>query len=68
MNTPGPNDIGEHYCPVCRAQLVERTNRASGDTFLGCSEWPDCSYTTPIPTDVLMRRAGAMTLPGLEAL
>ena len=62
------NDIGERWCPQCRAPLVERTNRATGSTFLGCSEWPDCSFTMPIPTDVLLRRAGAQTLPGMEAL
>ena len=62
------SDIGERSCPQCRAPLVERTNRASGEPFLGCSSWPDCTFSTPIPEDVRMRRAGAMTLPGMEAL
>ena len=61
-------NVGQHRCPQCRAPLVERTNRASGETFLGCTTWSDCTYSTPIPADVLMRRVGAMTLPGMEAL
>ena len=62
------NDIGERWCPQCHALLVERTNRANGSTFLGCSAWPACTFSTPIPADVLMRRAGAQALPGMESL
>jgi len=55
-----------HVCPQCRAELVERTNRATGVSFLGCSRWPECEYTTPLPTDIVMRRLGAEPLPGFE--
>lgn len=51
-------------CPKCGAALVERINRESGESFLGCAKWPDCTYTRPIPEDVQMRRAGQQGLPG----
>lgn len=51
---------------VCGRPMVARINAATGSEFLGCSNWPDCRHTEKIPETVLMRRAGAMTLPGLE--
>lgn len=59
-------------CPECLVSgfgprpLVQRTNRSSGSEFLGCSRFPECQYTQKIPEWVLMRRAGAATLPGFE--
>ena len=33
-------------CPDCTdGYLVERVNGNTKNTFLGCSEWPDCEYT-----------------------
>lgn len=32
-------------CPRCGAKLVERTNRQSGESFLGCSRFPRCRGT-----------------------
>lgn len=32
-------------CPRCGADLVERTNRQSGEKFLGCSRFPRCRGT-----------------------
>ena len=33
-------------CPNCKhGFLVERGNSNTQNTFLGCSEWPDCMYT-----------------------
>jgi ssDNA-binding Zn-finger/Zn-ribbon topoisomerase 1 len=33
-------------CPDCTdGYLVERINSKTTNTFLGCSEWPDCKYT-----------------------
>jgi len=32
-------------CPRCGANLVERTNRQSGEQFLGCSRFPRCRGT-----------------------
>lgn len=57
-------------CPEClasghgRQQLVVRTNRQSGQDFLGCKRWPDCQHTQKLPDWVLMERAGAERLPG----
>lgn len=37
--------VGEE-CPDCTdGHLVERVNSKTKNTFLGCSEWPDCKYT-----------------------
>jgi restriction system protein len=32
-------------CPQCGSPLVKRTNRESGKQFLGCSRYPDCTFT-----------------------
>lgn len=46
------------YCPRCGAALAERTNRQTGETFLGCTQYPLCTHTEPIPESVKLRRAG----------
>jgi len=53
-------------CPKCGAPRVERTNRATGIAFVGCSAWPACTFTTPLPPDEVMRRMGATPLPGFD--
>lgn len=35
----------ESLCPRCGHDLVERTNRSTGDKFLGCSRFPQCKGT-----------------------
>jgi restriction system protein len=35
-------------CATCGAAVVVRTNRKSGDQFLGCSTYPRCRATRPI--------------------
>ena len=65
-------------CPRCRSRLaadpewrgrvgtvVERVNRATDVPFLGCSRWPDCEWTMPLPAAEVMRRAGNAELPGM---
>jgi predicted RNA-binding Zn-ribbon protein involved in translation (DUF1610 family) len=32
-------------CPRCGSELVERTNRTSGQKFYGCKKFPVCRYT-----------------------
>lgn len=33
-------------CPDCTdGLLIERTNKETKNTFLGCSEWPGCKHT-----------------------
>ena len=37
--------VGEE-CPDCTdGYLVERVNSNTKNTFIGCSEWPDCEFT-----------------------
>lgn len=45
-------------CPKCGQPLVERVNGETGETFLGCSQFPTCKYTELLPESVRMRRAG----------
>jgi hypothetical protein len=35
-------------CPRCEAEIVKRTNSATGQQFWGCSNYPRCKYTKPI--------------------
>ena len=52
-------------CPKCAPdRLVVRVNRETGHEFLGCSNWPGCTYTEPLPLDMQLRRQGATPLPG----
>jgi restriction system protein len=36
-------------CPKCASGLVERRNRRTGEVFLGCSCYPACRHTQPLP-------------------
>ena len=51
-------------CPKCGQPLVVRTNSNTGVDFLGCSRYPECKHSEPLPIDVEMRRQGAPGLPG----
>lgn len=57
-------------CPDCLNSgfgprlMVIRTNRANGSEFLGCSRFPECQHTQPLPEWIFMERAGAERLPG----
>lgn len=35
-------------CPKCAATMVERTNRANGQAFWGCSKFPGCRGTVAV--------------------
>lgn len=52
------------HCPDCGARLAVRANRATGEEFLGCSKYPSCKHTEPLPEHVKMQLAGAEMLPG----
>lgn len=56
----------ERDCPKCspRVKLMVKTNRANGNQFLGCPNWPECEYTAPIPEALIMQAQGAQKLPG----
>lgn len=32
-------------CPRCGSDLQKRKNRAKGNYFLGCTDYPDCKFT-----------------------
>ena len=53
-------------CPDCGKPMVVRVNRETGAEFLGCSQWPKCTATQPLPAYVHMARAGGQALPGFE--
>jgi hypothetical protein len=44
-------------CPKCGSAMVERTNRDSGEPFLGCTRFPACRGTRPMPTGAQGRAA-----------
>lgn len=35
-------------CPRCSSPMVEKTNRISGERFLGCKRYPRCRGTRPV--------------------
>ena len=39
-------------CKLCDAILVQRTNSKSGVRFLGCSTFPKCRFTLPMPSSI----------------
>jgi ssDNA-binding Zn-finger/Zn-ribbon topoisomerase 1 len=56
-------------CAECHVgTLVERVNKQNGGHFMGCSAWPECQHTEPVPAYLLLKRAGAAQLPGMEEL
>lgn len=49
-------------CPKCGHPLTIRQNRATGDEFLGCMQYPECRYTEKLPEYFRLKRMGAPTL------
>jgi hypothetical protein len=41
--------ISGEECPRCSSPMVRRVQRATGEPFLGCSRYPDCRGTRPLP-------------------
>jgi restriction system protein len=41
----GVASSAEPLCPICAHAMVQRTNRKSGKTFWGCSDYPACHGT-----------------------
>lgn len=59
-----PSTVITKACPECGRPLLQRTNRANGSAFLGCSGYPDvCRHTEAIPESVRLRAMGAPELP-----
>jgi ssDNA-binding Zn-finger/Zn-ribbon topoisomerase 1 len=40
--------IGEQACVLCGGPMVQRTNKATGDAFWGCSGFPHCRGMRPL--------------------
>jgi restriction system protein len=40
-----PVGAKQPQCPKCGREMLVRTNRKSGEPFLGCSGYPSCRYT-----------------------
>src|SRR5262249_19015608 len=38
----------DEKCPLCQKNLVIRFSKKSGSKFLGCSGYPECTYTKPV--------------------
>ena len=47
--TAGGVPEGAMVCPRCGEQLVERRRRSDGNRFLGCTGFPACRHTAPLP-------------------
>lgn len=58
------NTEADIYCPECvpLRKLIVKTNRHTGNQFLGCPNWPECEYTRAIPEAWIMRAQGQQTL------
>ena len=54
----------EISCPKCShdTKLIVRTNKANGNQFLGCPNFPECNHSQPIPEYLYMKRAGQASL------
>ena len=37
-----------NQCPFCKSPLVEKKNKKTGQSFLGCNNFPKCKYTRQI--------------------
>jgi len=51
-----PKNFSDVKCPSCGANMVLKRGRFG--EFLGCSRYPDCSTTMPLPTDVKCPKEG----------
>ena len=43
-----PTSALDARCPRCELHLLEKRNRRTGETFLGCPSFPQCRYTRPL--------------------
>ena len=48
-NTKSSNDYHSRECPSCKGQLSLKLSHKGGP-FIGCSEYPTCTYTRPLPS------------------
>lgn len=63
--TPPPNITTRLPCPKCTGYLAVKQQRyGNRKRFLGCTSFPECTYTEPLKVDQQLRMQGAPTLPG----
>ena len=46
------------HCQLSPPNLIVRTNRKTGGQFLGCPNFPECTYKEPIPESMYMQVLG----------
>jgi len=63
MNQP-ENVKVQRYCPKCGKIMWLKKQKETGQLFVGCSQWPDCTYTEPLPEDQYLKAIRAPKLPG----
>src|SRR5258708_30879396 len=54
LELPAPKAGASPVCPACGAEMVRRTARRgphAGQDFLGCTAFPACRATVPIPDE-----------------
>ena len=51
-------------CPECGQMQTVRRKGYTGEEFFGCTAWPECKHTEPMPVDAVLRREDAPMLPG----
>lgn len=52
------NTLSALNCPKCGRRLQIKRRRKDGRNFLGCTGYPECEHTQPLPQDVAMRALG----------
>lgn len=55
-----------NVCPKCGSPLTLRIRKSDKHEFWGCSQYPSCRYTEPLPACLEMRKQNAPILPGFE--
>lgn len=43
------DEVDAMACPLCGAVMIERTNKHSGERFMGCRRYPRCKGTRSLP-------------------
>jgi ssDNA-binding Zn-finger/Zn-ribbon topoisomerase 1 len=63
------NTESEILCPDCKParKPVVKTNRTTGNQFLGCPSYPECTFTREIPEAWILRANGQLDLFSMES-
>lgn len=55
-------------CPKCGALLTIKRNRETGEEYIGCTSFPSCNHTEPLPESIKLRRQGQEDMFGEDDL